>query len=344
MDNDDVLTDLLGSDVKAATNAAFGVRKDNYQQLVAIGNLTSYSMQQVLHTCPRKFQLMKLGADSNTETEKEVNCDFAFGHAVGAGVAVYDQTRDMKQAIWAAFLAWNIDLFEEAPPKPKRPAPNKSFWHAVWALKVYETFFEEETDLADYEVVKLEATIGVDLENGYFYSGHIDEILQSKSTGRFKVKENKTTVYATVDPAMYANQDQALSYAIVVDSLGAAEYEVLYTVYSSTEQRWMQFEFVKGPLSKAEWLQGQAFVASDIEQYSEHNFFPKRGSGCISFGRRCEHFETCDFNSERVFGKRYDGLRRIESLSELDAIETLDFKMTWSEIVQRQKDIIHEAD
>lgn len=348
-DNDELLNELLNSSVdsKAATNTAFGVRKDNYKQLVALGNVTSYSMQQTLHACPRKFQLMKLQADnevaSDMDTEREVNCDFAFGHAVGAGVAVFDQTKDLKQAIWAAFLAWNIDLFEEAPRKEKRPDPKKSFHHAVWALYVYKTFREDETDLDDYDVVQNEATIAVDLENGYFYTGHIDTILKSRITDRYRVKENKTTVYSTVDPAMYANSDQALSYAVMVDFLGASEYEVLYTVYSSTEQRWMQFEFVKSPLSKVEWLQDQAFVASTLDLYSEQNFFPKRGHSCVAFGRRCEHFESCDFNSERVFGKRYSGLNRISSIQELDAIEHIDYAFTWSDIVKRQKEKFNEA-
>lgn len=340
-DDDQILSELLNSDVdKTAVNAAFGVRKDNYQQLVALGNVTSYSMQQLLHACPRKFQIAKLQADNEAVIEKEVNCDFAFGHAVGAGVAVFDKTGDLRQAIWAAFLAWNIDLFEEAPRKPMRPNPNKSFYHAIWALYVYETFVKDETDLDEYDVVQIEATIAVDMENGYFYSGHIDEVLQNKFTKKYRVKENKTTVYATVDPAMYANSEQALSYAVVIDSFGSSEYEVLYTVYSSTEQRWMQFIFVKSPLAKVEWLQDQAFVASEINLYSEHNFFPKRGQACIGFGRRCQHFESCDFNSERVFGKRYSDLRVISSLQELGEVEKLDYAFTWSDIVQRQKENI----
>lgn len=341
--NDEVLAELLNSNVNSATETAFGVRKDNYRQLVALGNVTSYSMQEVLHACARKFQLLKLQADNEGEREFEANVDFAFGHAVGAGVAVFDETKDLNKAVWAAFLAWNIDLFAESQKKANRPDPKKSFHHAIWALYVYSNFVEEDTDLADYEVVKTEANIAVDLENGYFYVGHIDQLLKNKYTGKFRVKENKTTSYSTVDPAMYANSDQALSYAVVVDSLGDAEYEVLYTVYSSTEQRWMQFLFVKSPLSKIEWLQDQAITASTIDLYAEKNFFPKRGSSCLAFGRRCEHFETCDFDSERVFGKKFNQLKRVQSLVELQEIELSDFAFKWSDIVKRQRERLNEA-
>jgi hypothetical protein len=335
--NSQLLDELLNSDISAPTKSALVVRKDNYRDLVAFGNVTSYSMQQTLKACARKFQLQKLGADLEGESVREPNCDFAFGHAVGAGVATYDQTGDVRQAIWSAFLAWSIDLLEEAPKKTNRPNPNKTFWHAVWAIHVYATFVEEETDLQEYEVDKVEATIAVDFEDGHFYVGHIDELLRHKETGKLKVKENKTTVYGTIDPAQYENSEQALSYALVVDQLGAAEYDVLYTVYSSTEQRWLQFEFTKSALAKAEWLQSQFFIHSDIEMYEDYNFFPKNGGSCLSFGRRCEHYETCGMNADRIFGKKFSELRRLESLGQLEEIEPIDYAFKVSEIKQRME-------
>lgn len=335
--NADILADVLDSNLGDTTRSAYAVRKDNYQQLVAFGNVTSYSMQSVLRQCARKFQLLKLQADCNDREEREPNCDFAFGHAVGAGVAVFDATGDLDKAMWAAFLAWNIDLLEEAPRKENRPAPNKSFHHALWALQTYKTFREESTDLPEYDVVKTEATIVVDFEDGHYYTGHIDELLRHRETGKFKVKENKTTVYSTVDPAQYANSDQALSYSVVVDAAGDSEYDVLYTIYSSTEQRWIQFEFTKTPLAKAEWLQGQLFIHSEIDTYKEHNFFPKNGASCISFGRRCEFYESCDFNSKRVFGKTFVDLKRIESVEELAEIEGADYVVKWSDLVKNQQ-------
>lgn len=336
--NSDILSEVLSSELGAKNSSA--VRKDNYRALVAFGNVTSYSMQQLLHACPRKFQLAKLGADSNSDDVREANCDFAFGHAVGAGVATFDETGDARAALWAAFLAWNIDLFEEPVRKPNRPPSGKTFFHALWAIKVYEVFREEETDLCEYEVLKSEATIAVDFEDGHYYVGHVDELLQHKATGRLKVKENKTTVYAAVDPAMYANSDQALSYALVVDQLGAAEYDVLYTIYSSTEQRWLQFEFTKSALAKAEWLQGQFFLHDQIETYSEHNLFPKNGGNCIQFGRRCEHYENCGMNQDRIFRKKFSDLEAIEGLEQLAEIEPLDYAFTLSDIKARMKQIV----
>jgi len=334
--NSDLLQELLSSDVSAKTSTA--VKKDNYRDLVAFQNVTSYSMQQVLHACPRKFQLAKLGADNRGEDDiREGNCDFAFGHAVGAGVAVFDETGDVRAALWAAFLAWNIDLLAEPVKKPNRPPSGKTFFHALWAIKVYEVWREEETDLCEYEVLKSEATIAVDFEDGHFYVGHVDELLRHKETGRLKVKENKTTVYSAVDPAMYANSDQALSYALVVDQLGAAEYDVMYTIYSSTEERWLQFEFTKSALQKAEWLQGQFFLHDQIETYADHNLFPKNGGSCIQFGRRCEHFESCGMNQDKIFQKQFKDLKVLNSLEDLENIEAIDYAFTLTDIKNRLK-------
>lgn len=336
LDNNQILQDLLSSSLSSAVTTAFAVKKDRYRELVAFGNVTSYSMQSALKACARKFQLMKMEADCNGTREHEPNPDFAFGHAVGAGVATFDETRDLQKALWACFLAWNIDLFAEKERKPAGRSPNKSFHHAMWAILCYKTFYEEETDLAEYEVVKNESTIAVDFEDGHFYVGHIDTLLRNKISGKFKVKENKTTVYASVDPALYSNSEQSLSYALVVDSLGSSEYDVLYTIYSTTEQRWIQFEFTKSPRAKAEWVQSQFFTNSDLELYGDHNFFPKNGASCIHFGRRCEYYESCDFNTVKVYKKRFTELP-MATMESIEEIEKMDFKFKVSDILKQQQ-------
>lgn len=338
MNDADLLSEVLSSNV-AASNAA-GVLKAQYKELQVFGNLTSYSMQQTLHTCPRMFQIAKLEATLPTPDDyiESDNADFAFGHAVGAGVATFDETHDLDKAMWSCFLAWDIDLFARKERRPNRPEPNKTYHHAVWAIKRYAQFCAEELDLQDYEVVKNEATIAVDFENGHFYVGHIDTLLRSRQSGRYKVKENKTTGFSTVDPALYSNSDQALSYSLVVDAIGATEYDVLYTVYSTTAEQWMAFEFTKDVLAKVEWLQDQTFIHSAIDQYEEKDFFPKRGANCIQYGRRCKYYESCDFTSRTVYGKTFRDLRKLRNLSELEEIEHIDYAFTWSELVQRQKE------
>lgn len=333
---DDVLNITVG-DPLAGTVAANKVTKDGYHKLVALQNVTSYSVQEVLHACPRKFQLKKMQADAGT-MQYSNSPTFAFGHSVGAGVAVYDSTQDLDQAVWAAFLAWDIDLLEIEMKGTRKTG--KSFHEAIWALYAWREFYAEETDLSDYEVVNIEATIAVDFEDGHFYMGHIDEVLRHKDFGTYRIKENKTTGLLNVDPAMYSNSDQALSYAIVVDMLGGGEYEVLYTIYSSASQSWMQYSFIKGANSKAEWVQDQLLLHQQQNDYAALNFFPKRGRSCMNFMRRCEFYETCGLSTKAVFGKNFKDLQQCESLDDLRKIEHIDYATTVSEIVGRQQQLL----
>lgn len=333
-------TTAEGSDRRIA-----GIGKDNYSKLVAFGNLSSYSMQGVLHACPRKYQIKKLQAAIGV-SERINSVTFAFGHAVGAGVAVYDQTHDLSQAIYAAFLAWDIDLLEietkgtyaDGTGKPT----GKSFGMAVLALQKYAVFVEEETDLRDYDTVKIEGTIAIDFEDGHYYAGHIDELLIHREFGRYRVKENKTTGSKVVNPIMYANSDQALSYAVVVDMLGGTEYEVFYTVYSSSTQQWYQFSYVKNSLKKAEWLQDQLCMHQQVDDYTALDFFPKRGASCYDFNRACELFERCDINPTAVYGLKFGAMKKITSVDDLAAIEAVDYFTTLSAITARQQAKLNE--
>lgn len=315
--------------------------QQQYDALTANKNLRTYSTGNVLHDCPRKYQIKKLQAALGV-AERVNSPTFAFGHAVGAGVAIFDAAQDLRAAIFQAFLAWDIDLLEEEVNKQGKKT-GKSFFEAVWALYAYRTFWEEETPLREYEVIKIEATIAVDFEDGHFYAGHIDELLRHRDTGQYLVKENKTTGMRNIDAAMYSNSDQALSYAIVIDMLGGTEYAVLYTVYSSSEQRWVSFSFVKSSVKKAEWIQDQLLINQQLDSYEALNFFPKRGGSCMNFNRRCELYERCDLVSPAVWdGKTYTDLPRILTLEDLNKIETIDYATTLSQIVQRQKEKLHD--
>lgn len=338
---DDLMNSSVNSKVGSDGQAvAAKVMKSDYRKMVALGNVTSYSVQQTFHACPRKFQIAKLRADLQPEQERMNNVTFAFGHAVGAGVATFDATQSMDQAIWSAFLAWDMDLLDVETKRDKETG--KHFAGALWALFSWREFSNRETDLADYESVNIEATIAVDFEDGHFYVGHIDQLLRNKETGTYRVKENKTTALVNIDPAMYSNSDQGLSYAVVVDMLGGNEYEVMYTVYSANTQEWQQFSFVKSASKKAEWLQDQLLMHQTVDAYAELNFFPKRGNACMGYMRRCSEYETCDLSQVRTYGKRFDELKKATSLDDIRAIEHVDYATTLTEIAHRQRKQIQE--
>lgn len=336
----DELMDTPVEGVTPGTGGSISATEDTYKKLQAHGNLRTYSTTEAFHQCPRKYQLQKMEAALGGNVRLSTTT-FAFGHAVGAGVAEFDKAGDMRAAIWAAFLAWDMDLFADERKQGRKNG--KSFHEAIWALKVYKTFRAEETDLDEYETVGVEKTVAIDFNDGYFFSGHIDQLLRHKQTGRYRVKENKTTGLDNIDPAIYSNSDQALGYSVVVDRFGATEYDVMYTIYSATQQKWVMFDFVKQVYKKAEWLQDQLLINQQIDTYKELKFFPKRGGSCFSYMRRCEFYETCDISNKSAFGSEFADLPQINSVDDISAIEPVDYSTSLDELVERQKEKHHES-
>lgn len=293
-------------------------------------NYLSYSMADLLHGCPRKYIIKKIQCHTR-QAERLSNIKFAFGHAVGAAVAEYDKTLSREKAILAAFLAWDIDLLAEE--RRSVNSAGRSFWECIYAIDKYIDF-HQESDLGEYECLHVEATFAIDLENGYYYSGHIDEVLRHKVTGSLKIKENKTTAFSAIDPAIYANSDQALSYAVAIDTGNQTALDVLYTIYAVTTQEWIGLEFVKQVYKKAEWLQDMLVTGQILESYKELGFYPKRGRNCFSYNTRCEYFDSCDSFDCSKAGE----MEVFKSLEEVNSIEPMIYQATLSQVLAAQKE------
>ncbi len=296
-----------------------------YQVLQSYRNVTSYSMLDVLHQCPRKFQLIKARAAAGGSGSN--NVDFAFGHSVGSGVQAWLANRDMQSAIFNAMLAWRIGYDAAIPNK------RKSITDATIAVQKYALFHEET--LGDWEVYVLpngkpaiELSFSVDFENGYKHYCHVDVILIDRVTGKLAIQENKTSGFKELEEAIYANSEQALSYAILVDMLNLdTSYEVFYCVYSAPNREWQLMPFTKGVALKAEWLMDVRIDHAALTTYHEMNFYPKRGASCFAYMRRCEFFGTCNLTSNLT----------VPALLPPDQeAERVDFAFKLSEIIERQ--------
>jgi hypothetical protein len=297
-----------------------------YQKLQSFRNVTSYSMLSELHSCPRKFQLIKSRAASGGSQSN--NVDFAYGHAVGSGAQAWlSSGGDMNAAIFNTMMAWRMPY--EACIETKR----KSIWNAVLAVQKYAEFHREYLD--DWQVWTLpngkpaiELSVSIDFENGYKHYIHIDVILEHKVTGKLAVQENKTSGFKSVEEAIYANSSQALSYAVVVDMLREhTSYEVFYCVYSSTDREWSLLPFTKHTSLKAEWINDVKLDHATLSTYKAISFYPKRGESCYNFMRRCEFFGVCNLTSTLV--------EPVE-LDTLDEAERVDYSFKISDIIARQ--------
>ena len=297
-----------------------------YQKLQQYRNVTSYSTLDVLHSCPRKLQLIKARAARGASAGN--NVDFAFGHAVGAGVQAWlSSDGSLDAAIFNGMLAWRLPYGAAIERK------GKSLPLAVLAIEKYVAFHEEALD--DWKVWVLpngkpaiELSIEIDFENGYKHYMHIDSVLEHKFTGRLAVQENKTTGFKDIESAIYANSAQALSYSVLIDMLrDDTSYEVFYTVYSTTAREWQLLPFAKSTSLKAEWIADVKLDHATLATYHALDFYPKRGESCYAFMRRCEFFGECNLTSSLA--------QTLVLPADVQA-EKVDYSFTATEIINRQ--------
>jgi len=330
-DLSDRIFSLIGdADVGSSANISYeSTSKKAYQNLLRYGNVTSYSQLTELHRCPRKFQLMKQQADKRASLDAvEENLDFAFGHAVGAGVQSYMVTKDLDSALFNAFMAWNAG-FDERDQKG-----SKSIWEAHIAVEKFVPFADEV--LADWEILTLESgkpaieiAFSIHAERGNRHYGHMDLGMRNIRSGRVAVGEVKTTKYKQVEEAFYANSGQGVSYATMLETLypGITEYDVNYLVYSSSAREWNLLPFTKTVKNKAEWIKDLLLDHSMIETYERIHFYPKRGEACYSFNRRCQYFGECNLVADGP-------LPRLEATEEA---EPVDYILRLEDIINVQK-------
>jgi hypothetical protein len=320
-------TDPLALLANQTINLTFNdtVNKE-YQKLQSFLNVTSYSMTNELHRCPRKYQLIKARAASGGAGSN--NVDFAYGHSVGSGIQSWlSSGYDMDAAIFNGLMAWKLPYVAE------NPKTKKSVWEATVAIQKYAEFHQDVLDEWEVWVTPdgkpaIELSISVDFENGYKHYVHIDVILRNKRTGQLAVQENKTTSFRAADEALYANSNQALGYAAVVDMLSEnTSFEVFYCVYSSTQREWQLFPFTKFTSLKAEWIADVRLDHALVSTYHQLKFFPKRGESCFAFNRRCEFFGTCNLT---------ENLAELKSLPVGEEAERVDYTFKVSELIARQ--------
>jgi len=316
-----------------------------YFKLTGSANATSFSKLTLLHECPRKYELEGLRASSRDEAAErtQTNVDFAFGHAVGSGIQTYGATGNLVAAQFAAFLAWKMPWDAEKTDKSGKPV-GKSLALALYAVEKFQEF--RRLELGEYDVLRLpdgrpatELSFAVDTQNGFFHFGHIDTVLQHRTTKRLAVWEGKTSGKDSVTDADFANSYQALGYSVVLDAISeqlglpGQEYEVLYITYSSKSREFMILPFTKNRSQRAEWLQDLLLNHAMIKQYRELNFFPKRGNSCINqWGRQCQWFGNCQMRNESLFPGVE--LRRIDRAIDLKSI---DFHFTLEQLIASQR-------
>lgn len=261
----------------------------------------SYSSLLTLHSCPRKFQLYKLNSHVEQAEDIPGSITFAYGHIVGEGIQGILEGKSLEQVIWEVFLSWDIDLLAENPKQ------NKSFWGALFAIRQFQSMYENGY-LEGYELVHYngkpacELSFVIHLPDGFKYRGFVDAVLQHKVTGEVLVLECKTTNATAVNPAQYKNSAQAIGYSIVLDAIfpELSAYKVLYLVYQTKSESFVQLPFDKSYYSRALWIRELLLDIEVIKMYEDTGIYPMRGESCFTYFRECEYLQVCTLSTERL--------------------------------------------
>jgi len=267
----------------------------------------SYSSLGTLHSCPRKFQLYRLGSEAaDTDGDGTQNLTFAFGHVVGDGIAAVFQGLSYERIILRMFLGWHADIMDENRKQ------NKSFWVAMSAVQRL-IHMRDNGFLGDYDLVYYNGTPAIELgfrisfPDGFRFRGFVDVVLRHRHTGAVLVLECKTSSAASLNPATFKNSSQAIGYSVVLDVLfpELSSYEVLYLVFLTKAMEYEILTFTKSYLQRALWIQELLLDIDTIKMYAGVQVYPMRGESCYSFFRECEYLNVCTLSTHHLV-KPYD--------------------------------------
>ena len=264
-----------------------GMRPFSAEEADKFYSKLSYSSLELFHTCPRKWQL------SRFYKRQPGDMHTAFGHAVGEAIASIASGAALDAVIFNMYLTFEADLMELHKSK-------KSFALAVEAAASFKVLWDEQLSV-EWEVFYVDgkpaAELGLRVEIGsYTYRGFVDLVLRNKFTGEIAILENKTTGARSAVEAMYGNSNQSLGYAVILDRIipDLSSYLVLHTVFTSFNSQWNVFPVHKNMVKRANWLRDLIYTVRTIEMYKEDDNFPLHGSGCVSYGKQCGFYGTCD--------------------------------------------------
>lgn len=255
----------------------------------------SHSTLQLLNTCERKFQQVKLLSGAS----REENEHLSFGHAFGAGVASYAADQDADRALYVAWLAYWPQLESDKKNQAECFALLQRAFHVL------------DTLLLDYDVVfyndkvAAELSFKMEINESYYWVGHIDLVLKHRQTGIYTVLEAKTTSLNAIDLSpVYANSGQAVGYSAALDIVTGQNqdrFEVLYLVgrmkKNAFDAEVKILPFRKTIIDRLNWLISLGMDVERLERMKELNNYPRRGDACMSFNRPCQFFQTCHLSS-----------------------------------------------
>ena len=272
--------------------------------------LLSYSFLELLHTCPRKYQLTRLRATPDDEdplAAKNQNVTFAFGHVVGDGIQDVMMGLSEEDVILRMFLGWHADL------EDRNEKQVKSFYHAVAAVQQFK-HIRDNGFLDDYELMEYEGkpaaelSFLIELPDGFQMRGSVDAVLRHRESGEIMVLECKTSSASSLNPANFKNSAQGIGYSIILDVIApeVSSYKVLYLVYLTKQMCFEPLPFIKSHTQKAQWIQELLLDVEILKLYENTGVYPMYGGSCTAWFRDCEYLQVCTLSTKHIVPPRND--------------------------------------
>lgn len=296
----------------------------------------SYSKLQEFHRCPRKFYL-KNGLNAVGLKDPGENCDFSFGHAVGAGIQqLLLEPKNLRKAVIAAFARWDLPLHVEDLRK------KKSVWYSIRAVQNFYALLSSSSQLGRrYKLAHfkdkegnsrpaIELHFNILMPDGFTYEGHIDLVLQEIGTENYIVLELKTSSFSNIHDASFKNSMQATGYSLVLDTIypNSAQY-VFYLIYKSGKMEFEEKVFSKTTKDKLNLLSTLISDVETIQTYEKNGFWPMRGGSCYDFFKPCEFFGVCEMEDSTLRrpmeAEQHDiKIEKVEYDFEFDLLQSID--------------------
>ena len=250
----------------------------------------SYSTNNLVDLCPRKYQIIKLqgeGSDASNENNEHLD----YGKALGEGLQCLMYTKDRDLAIVTALAAYHWNETD-----------NKCMESMVLAIMTYELSDDWEVAILDNGKPALELSFKIELGEGDYYCGFMDAVMINRYTNKPGVFEVKTTGSMLNDLSpMYKNSPQGVGYSIVLSAIvPSADFSIHYPVVQ-LKRTWKPkikvYEFEKTLKDRLEWLIDLKIQYDQLCTYRDMDYYPKKGQSCLDFNRPCHLFGICDLSA-----------------------------------------------
>lgn len=261
----------------------------------------SHSTLGTIHTCERKYQLLKLLNIQGQEIEHDSklnNVNLDYGSAFGVGIQTYIITNSLEQAIWEMVKSYNFAMESQTKNALSLVAGLQAF-AAKWDAGIWEVVHYKGKPAAE-----LSFKIILDSETQDYYCGYVDLVLRNLISGEVIIVEIKTTGLKLEDiRPLYQNSGQALGYSVILGSieLERASWSVFYIVNqlkgSNILPKIHSISFTKTLKDRLSWLLDLKIDYERLMVLEEIDHWPMRGASCLHWNRPCNLLGICDLVS-----------------------------------------------